>query len=161
MSETKTTETTAPSKPELKCDEKGLNVKDRTLLRVLVEYHRIVRAGARMGENISIDFILTQQTMIAEIMDLLKVAATQAEGIGMNIDETIRYLVTKDEEDRKVFAEWEKQHNEHQHKDNPLVKLLSGLLATGDPCSSCGKPTCANCKECHDCGTKVTNQPLN
>jgi hypothetical protein len=160
MSETKTTETAATSKPDLKCDEKGLNVRDRTLLRVLVEYHRIVRAGARTGETVSLDYILTQQTMIAEISDLLKATATMAEHIGMNIDETIRYLADKDEEDRKVFDAWEKEHNEHQHKSNPLMKLLGSLLATGEPCANCGKPTCANCKECHECGIS-TKQPLN
>jgi hypothetical protein len=123
-------------------DEKGLTISGRTMLRILLEFARLLAASRKVGNKLTYE-VLQTPTILVEIRALLWIASGMAKRLGSR-EEIEAYLAKHTEEDERIIrvgaSEVEK------------TLMEEALIHGGVPkCPKCHEFTCPMCKECHSC----------
>ena len=123
-------------------DEKGLTLSGRTILRIMIEFNKVLSASRQIGDNKGFELIQTP-TVLLELKSLLWIAQEMAKRIG-DVQTVETYLKAHFDEDRKVVREGLRESGK---------ELVDELLAmAGIPkCQTCGHLVCPICNVCHNC----------
>ena len=136
-------------------DEKGLTLSGRTILRLLLQFSKLLAASNKLGGKAGYE-LLQSPLVLVELRSLLWIATEMGKRIG-SIAEVEAYLNGHNETDETTLIEGMKQSGR---------ELLEEVLEhSGLPkCTSCGKLMCPICRECHECSTdknhKLTHTPF-
>lgn len=152
-----------------KRDEKGLTLGSRLMLRAMMEHQRILRSASLLRSDTSLTNVLTQETMMDVIDDLLFFARQVGEKAG-TVSEVKAYLLAHEEEDTETLRALREEDNRKLHEEyaKRAVGAGTGILgvlaasARQSPsaaCDVCGEPKCPSCGGCHHDHKK--SEPLN
>lgn len=131
-------------------DEKGLTLSSRTMLRLLVQFTKLLAASNKLGDPGGYE-LLQSPLAVVELRSLLWIATEMGKRIG-SISEVEAYLATHAQEDEKVINEGLIQSNR---------SILEEVLENSDlqKCEKCGSPRCLTCQECHNCESELDSAP--
>lgn len=151
-----------------KRDEKGLTLGSRLMLRAMMEHQRIFRAASLLRSDTSLANVLTQETMMDVVDDLLFFARQVGEKIG-NVPDVKAYLLAHEEEDTETLRSLREDDNKKMQEEyakrtvsmgtGVLGALVASARATSATCDVCGQPKCPGCGGCHHDHKKA--EPLN
>lgn len=141
-----------------KRDKKKLTLGNRLLLRVVLEHRRIYDAASGMHRDASLEIIVTQETMIDLLQDLVFFGNLVAEKVG-SAREVQQYLFDHEEEDLKTLRQLREDIYTTQKREFARQVLTGSAIAQSAVCDTCGKPLCAGCGQCHDAADHGKTKP--
>lgn len=129
-------------------DEKGLTLSGRTMLRIMVEFNKVLSASREIGDKHGFELIQTP-TVLVEIRSLLWIAHEMAKRLG-GPSVVDPYLQAHAEEDKRAVRDGMKETGK---------ELIDEMLAmAGIPkCPKCDHLICPICRECHTCEKDETH----
>jgi hypothetical protein len=146
-----TTEKMSSEEPLRVRDEKGLTLGSRLVLRLMIEYNRVMDAAHAVNGDTSMHNVFVQETMIDIIADVIFYGSCIGERLG-SVSEVKAYNARHEDEDTEMLDKLREELRakvREQARQNQTSFLKAVTESIEKKCGVCGAVLCNQCGACH------------